>query len=281
VANTNAVAGLNYATGLNNVGVYGYAATGTGVYGAAAAPNRYAVIGATYANGGYGLTGVVASGVTGAIAFLGGAPAGNYAAVFNGDVVVNGSFTVVNPVNKHGAIKHPDGSYRLLYSVESPESWLEDFGTGVLTNGKAEISLDPDFAAVVQPGEYHAFAMARDAGCKGLAISAQSASGFVVQELNGGVSNGAFSYRVVAKPRSEEKVTRLGKVVLPQGQMPDLLELPKQSAVSPPLPAPPARPSAPTGVAPAVPAAPAAGQGSGTTQGSTTSAVQPAPPPRP
>ena len=56
---------------------------------------------------------------------------------------------VVNPMSaKSGLLKHPDGSHRLMYSMEAPESWAEDFGTGTLVNGTAEIKLDPDFAAV-------------------------------------------------------------------------------------------------------------------------------------
>ena len=54
------------------------------------------------------------------IAFAGTASPGNYAAYFTGSVYINGSLTVADPANKHGAIKHPDGSTRLLYSMESP-----------------------------------------------------------------------------------------------------------------------------------------------------------------
>ena len=43
-------------------------------------------------------------------------------------VTVEGSLTVWGP--KHAAVPHPDGSRRKLYSLESPESWFEDFGKG-------------------------------------------------------------------------------------------------------------------------------------------------------
>ena len=51
------------------------------------------------------------------------------------------------PSTPVAAVSHPDGSHRLLYSLESPESWFEDFGEARLVDGKAEVRLDPDFAA--------------------------------------------------------------------------------------------------------------------------------------
>ena len=50
----------------------------------------------------------------------------------------------------------PDGSLRRLYSIESPESWFEDFGAQKLVKGRAEVRVDPKFAAVVR-GDYHIF----------------------------------------------------------------------------------------------------------------------------
>jgi hypothetical protein len=53
-----------------------------------------------------------------------------------------------------------DGGVRkvVLYSVQSPENWFEDFGSGSLTNGAVTIKLDPTFAQTVNTGtEYHVF----------------------------------------------------------------------------------------------------------------------------
>jgi len=36
------------------------------------------------------------------------------------------------------------GSPRLLFSLESPEGWLEDFGESKMTRGKARVKLDRD-----------------------------------------------------------------------------------------------------------------------------------------
>jgi hypothetical protein len=63
--------------------------------------------------------------------------------------VVNGT--------KSAAVPFPDGSRRLLYTMESPESWFEDFGISQLLNGNAEVTLDPGFAAIVTSDVYHVF----------------------------------------------------------------------------------------------------------------------------
>jgi hypothetical protein len=63
-------------------------------------------------------------------------------------VFVRGDFTVAGGA-KSAAVPHPDGTHRWLYCLESPESWFEDFGRAQLTCGRAEVKIDPDFAALV------------------------------------------------------------------------------------------------------------------------------------
>ncbi len=75
---------------------------------------------------------------------------------FKGSVLVEGDFTVVGG-NKSAAVPHPDGTHRRLYCMESPESWFEDCGEGCLVDGKAEVRLDPAFAALVELDGYHVF----------------------------------------------------------------------------------------------------------------------------
>lgn len=128
------------------------------------------------------------------------------------DQIVYGNLVVLG--RKSAAVSHPDGSQRLLYSIESPESWFEDFGEGKLTNGRAEVILDPDFAAVIKTGKYHVF-VTPYGNSNGLYVTHRSSKGFRVQEQNGGNSNVRFSYRVVAK-RKGIKVRRMARVTLPE-----------------------------------------------------------------
>ena len=93
-----------------------------------------------------------------------------------------------------------------LYSVASPENWFEDFGSGELTAGRTQISLDPTFASTIATEEnYHVF-LTPNGDCKGLYVASRTASGFEVRELAGGASNVSFDYRIVAKRRGYEKI---------------------------------------------------------------------------
>jgi hypothetical protein len=141
----------------------------------------------------------------GSISYIG--HAGN----FVGPVAIEGDLTVFGA--KSAAVRHHDGSHRKLYSVESPESWFEDFGEATLVDGKARVDLDPDFAALVDSARYHVFLTPYE-DCNGLYASARSASGFDVAEMRSGGHNVRFSYRIVAK-RKDIVGERLARVDAP------------------------------------------------------------------
>jgi len=63
------------------------------------------------------------------------------AGTFNSLVYINGNYIATG--TKSAAVPHPDGTHRLLYCMESPEAWFEDFGTGTISGGKAEVKLAP------------------------------------------------------------------------------------------------------------------------------------------
>jgi hypothetical protein len=110
---------------------------------------------------------------------------------------VVGLFYVVGA--KLAVVPLPDGSHRGLYSLESPESWFEDFGRASLSDGKAHVDIDPDFGAVADvQGGCHVFLTA-EGECNGLYVSGMTGSGFDVAEQQGGSSAVDFSYRVVAR----------------------------------------------------------------------------------
>ena len=154
-------------------------------------------------------------------------PAGT-AAIFSGPVSVIGNLTVTG--TKSAAVAHPDGTRRLTYALESPDSWLEDFGRAKLTEGRAAVDLDPDFAAIIDPETRHVF-LTPEGDCDGLYVSSRTASGFEVRELRGGTSSLLFSYRVIGK-RADLETVRLAAVDLPP--IPDLPEVV--------IPEPPERP---------------------------------------
>jgi hypothetical protein len=92
------------------------------------------------------------------------------------------------------------------YSMQSPENWFEDFGSGALNNGAATVKLDPTFILTVNTGvEYHVF-LTPNGDSKGLYVSQKTATSFEVREQGGGRSSIAFDYRIVAKRVGYEQV---------------------------------------------------------------------------
>lgn len=130
---------------------------------------------------------------------------------FYGDVFIHGKITVQG--SKSAAVRHPDGSHRRLYCTESPESWFEDFGQGNLANGNAEVSLDPEFAALVHSESYQVF-LTEYGDSNGLYVSTRTSTSFTVRERGGGASRIEFGYRLVSK-RKDIRAPRLEKVTIP------------------------------------------------------------------
>jgi len=228
---TNSTGVIGRATGASNPqpGVLGAATNGYGVFGFSQNSNGIAGQSGTSAAGCVGF-----AGAPGGYGIYGGtAVAGGYAGGFAGPVLVNGAFTVVNGP-KNAAVPHPDGSHRLLYCQESPEPWFEDFGEGKLVSGRAQVTFDPDFVAVVHNDKYLVFPVP-EGDCRGLYVSDKSPTGFEIRELQGGTSSLTFSYRVVAR-RKDIPGPRLEKVKLPE---------PLKELVKPELPKVPEPPKAP------------------------------------
>jgi hypothetical protein len=70
--------------------------------------------------------------------------------------LINGSLTVTGRP-KSAAVAFPDGKFRRLYCLESPESWFEDFGRVHLKSGEVTVHLDSGFATTVKTDNYHVF----------------------------------------------------------------------------------------------------------------------------
>ena len=124
----------------------------------------------------------------------------------NGDhcfVVLDGDNNIVGQWcedgTKSAVVQTGEYGQRAVYSIESPEVWLEDFGTATLTDGAVKVSIDPLFAKTINlEEEYHVF-LTPLGDCRGLYVAAKTATYFEVRELGGGASNIAFDYRIVAK----------------------------------------------------------------------------------
>ncbi|MHB8645459.1 MAG: autotransporter outer membrane beta-barrel domain-containing protein [Thermomicrobiales bacterium] len=146
--------------------------------------------------------------VAGSVGIYGDVISGAWAGYFRGAVHVQGDYSVSG--TKSALVPFPDGSHRLLYSMESPEAWFEDFGEANLVGGTATVALDADFAAVVDTSKLYVFLTPHFAAPNMLAVTARSAKGFTVTEGGAGKSSGGFTYRVVAK-RKDVTAARLAK----------------------------------------------------------------------
>ena len=119
---------------------------------------------------------------------------------FGGECTINVSGTITCNGKVIDAVNVDGGARKVaLYSMQSPENWFEDFGSGTLSNGAATIALDPTFAQTVNTGtEYHVF-LTPNGDSKGLYVSQKTATSFEVREQGGGTSSIAFDYRIVGK----------------------------------------------------------------------------------
>ena len=196
----------------NGTGVIGQSITGTGILGtsdsgtAIRADSDTGTAISGFSGRSDGLRGESPSGIG-----IHGVSQGGIAAQFDGNVVVNGDFSVTG--HKSALVPSPDGSHRRFYSLESPESWFEDFGTGQVVGGRGLVRFDPEFAALTRGDKYHVFLTPRG-DCMGLYVNAETSDGFEVHELQGGTSSVSFDYRVVAR-RKDVAGPRLECVTIP------------------------------------------------------------------
>jgi len=98
-----------------------------------------------------------------------------------------------------GAAVNGQGKKKIgLYSMQSSEDWVEDFGSGYLLGVVATIQLDPRYARTISgQANYHVF-LTPAGDCDGLYVANRTATSFEVRELRSGNSSVQFDYRIVA-----------------------------------------------------------------------------------
>jgi hypothetical protein len=226
------VVGRGTATGVDGRGV------GAGTFGVVGVGGVAGVWGGNSSTGGIGVVGVsgpTSGGVT------------PWAGRFDGSVQVNGRLFVhgalfVTGSPKSSVVPHPDGSQRVMHTVEAPESWFEDIGRGQLRQGVARVDVDPDFAAVSGLGDdYHVF-LTPEGPSNGLYVADRSPTGFEVREQGEGTSEISFSYRIMTK-RADVGAGRLERLEGPT----DAGESAAAEPAEPPTVPSPASPEKPEG----------------------------------
>jgi hypothetical protein len=146
-----------------------------------------------------------------------------------GDVTIVGNLRVTGI--KAAALKRRQGGQQLVYCVESPESWLEDFGEAELVNGRASVRISHDFKQAIDTRSYHVFVSAY--GPQTVFVSRRSRDRFelkVAQREAASLPRSVrCSYRIVARRRSV-KAPRMQRVA--PARMPKIPQLGRASARS-------------------------------------------------
>ncbi len=128
---------------------------------------------------------------------------GNYAYI--GGVYRTGGVTMAYKVlgtgNVSTIVENTKNEKVIMFAPESPEVLLQDYGKGQLINGKAHVTIDPDFAKNIT-GEIRVFVQL-EGDCNGVYVSNKSNTSFDVIELAGGKSNVPFTYTIVGNRADE------------------------------------------------------------------------------
>ena len=212
IAGTYLTAGSGGAFSGTNTGAYGWAtgtANGTGVLGVSnGAPNTTLNVGSGLSGSSdrFGVTGWSSS--SAAVTRCGG-----YFSTNSGQsyayVGMRSSSGINRKIEGNGTVnttvKNTAGKLVLLSCPEAPENLFQDYGSGQLVNGKAQIQLDPNLTKNIAVSEAHPLRVfiQLEGDCKGVYVTNKSAQGFDVVELGKGQSNVNFSWTVSANRADE------------------------------------------------------------------------------
>lgn len=181
---------------------YGTAAISTGTMGVGNAQTGYTLTGSGSGGAFTGLT----FGVYGTAENSGNDTWGGYfdhggtAYAYVGGRTGGTNYKILGSGTASTIVSRPDKTQAVMFCQEAPEILFQDYGTGMLVNGKAHITLDPVFTNTVFVSEDHPIKVfiQLEGECKGVYVTNKTATGFDVIELQGGTSNVSFSWTVVA-----------------------------------------------------------------------------------
>ncbi len=155
---------------------------------------------------------------------------GNSFTMYNAAGVATQNYNRVTG-SKSGVLSTTDYGQRLMYCVESPEIWFEDFGSAQLVNGRARIDLDPVLLQTVTIDEQHPMKVfvTLNGESDGVYVE-KSNDHFVVIERGGGSGNVSFDWRMVAKRKGLENARLDPFIPAESGANSDFQRAPKAPA---------------------------------------------------
>lgn len=180
-------------TAANSVGAFisgnntAYTGPATGGAGVAATGTILGTFSTATTAGNNNWGGYFANGNANGFAYVGGRTGGT-------DYKINGPGAVATMVDDLS------GKKVNMFCPEAPEILFQDYGVGVLVNGKAHVKIDPILAKNIFVDDKHPLKVfiQLEGECNGVYVTSKSANGFDVIELSNGTSNVPFSWTIVA-----------------------------------------------------------------------------------
>jgi hypothetical protein len=194
----------------DNIGVYGDAYEGPGVYGYAHGSSldsygvgaesdyagRSALTGFAEGDGGNGVLGYAPADGT---VFIGTGPDGDVASIdgHGNEILAGGLTTFGSPLVR---TRGSSGSDVMTFGERSSSPTVEDMGEATLVHGEAYVNIDRAFGAAIDPRSKYLVFLTPEGDSHGLYVTSQTTHGFAVHENGGARSTLAFDFRIVAKP---------------------------------------------------------------------------------
>ncbi|MCW5520245.1 hypothetical protein J1N09_10375 [Aureitalea sp. L0-47] len=137
--------------------------------------------------------------------FYSGGSSSNSSYAYAGARYNNTNYKIIGNGAVSTIVEDTNGDKKVMFASEAPEVLLEDYGTGRLANGTANISIDPILTNNILVDQSHPLKVfiQLEGDCNGVYVTNKSATGFTVKELQNGNSNVSFSYHIVANRKNE------------------------------------------------------------------------------
>ena len=137
--------------------------------------------------------------------FYSGGSSSNSSYAYAGARYNNTNYKIIGNGAVSTIVQDTNGDKKVMFAPEAPEVLFEDYGTGQLINGTANISIDPIFTNNIVVDQDHPLKVfiQLEGDCNGVYVTNKSASSFTVKELQNGTSNVSFSYHIVANRKND------------------------------------------------------------------------------
>ncbi|PKA83387.1 hypothetical protein ATE92_1539 [Ulvibacter sp. MAR_2010_11] len=153
--------------------------------------------------------------------YSGGVSNGSYA--YAGARYGNTNYKIIGNGTVSTIVDGIDNSKKVMFAAEAPEVLFEDYGTGELVNGMANIAIDPIFSNNIIVDASHPLKVfiQLEGDSNGVYVTNKSATGFEVRELQSGTASVTFSWHIVANRKDDVGPSSTGESQYSSLRFPD------------------------------------------------------------